>query len=144
MRNKRIVELFGKERRLNRELNRKTERYAELVEKAISTGSFRYDQEKVTGSILDGSRQERIVAEYMLLEEEVQELTERLYEVQMQIAKLISKLPPRERRLMCDRHIKHENPEEIMKRYEITYETYRTYHCRAMKRMENMMQNGSP
>ena len=140
MRNKRIIELFGKERSLNRELNRKTEKYAELVEKAISAGTFRYEQEKVKGSTPDGSRQERIVAEYMMLEDEVQELEGRLHEVQMKIAGLISQLPPRERKLMRDRHMYHENPEEIMKRYEITYETYKTYHRNAMKRMGSMME----
>ena len=52
-----------------------------------------------------------------------------------QIVMLISKLPPRERRVMKARHVDHDTVESIMKRFGLTYQTYKQYHSLAMKRM---------
>lgn len=136
MKNRRVKELFRRERRIARELKRKTEQYEALVAEATSTGSFRYDQDKVIGSSPDGSRQERIVLEYLELEEEIMKLAEEQEALIGWIRKLIGTLPPRERRIMVARHLYHEETEEVMRRFGISYETYKIYHKNAVKRMQ--------
>lgn len=137
--NRRTKELFRKERRLEREIRRKQEQHEELVAEATSTGSLRYDQDKVTGSSPDGSRQERIVMEYVELEKEIMQLAEQHEEVMRQIRILIGTLPPRERKIMTARHMYHAEVQEIMTRFKISYESYRVYHSSAMKRLEKVI-----
>lgn len=138
---KKITKLIRKEGQLDRSIRRKSERYMELVEAATSTGSFRYDQEKVTGSSPDGSRQERLVTMYIELGTEIEAEENKRKEVRQQLMHLIGKLPPRERRIMKARHIDHMEVEEIMKQTGISYETYKAYHHRAMNRLESMLDN---
>ena len=139
MKSRRVKELFRKERRLGREIRRKQEQHEELVAEAMSTGSFRYDQDRVTGSSPDGSRQERLVIEYMKLEEEIMKMAAEQEEIMRMIRILISTLPVRERRIMVRRHIYHEEVEDVIQRFGISYETYKIYHKSAMKRMEKVI-----
>lgn len=141
MKNRRVKELFRKERRIAREISRKMEWYEELVTKATSTGSFRYDQDKVTGSTPDGSRQERIVIKYVELEREIMELEGEQEAMIMQIEKLIGILPEREKEIMTARYLKRKEVEDIMQEFQISYETYRIYHKRAIRRMEHGIDN---
>lgn len=136
MKNRRVMELIRKERRLEREIRRKKEQHAELVAQATSTGSFRYDQEKVTRSSPDGSRQERIVIEYVMLEEEIEKAEAERKKAERKIRILIGRLPERERNLMRDRLIEHHEVETIMQQTGITYDTYRQRYHRAISRME--------
>ena len=136
MKNRRVKELFRKERRIEREIQRKWEWYEELVAKATSTGSFRYDQDKVTGSSPDGSRQEGIVVKYVELEKEIMELEGEHEAIVMQIERLIGSLPKREKQIMTERYIKRREVEDIMQALQISNETYRIYHHKAMKRLE--------
>lgn len=136
LKNRRVKELFRKERRLDREIRRKWEQHEELVAGATSAGSFRYDQDRVTGSSPDGSKQERIVIRFVELEKEIMMMAEEQEKLIKTIRILISVLPPRERRIMQARHLYHEEVQSIMTRFGISYDTYRTYHSRAMKQME--------
>lgn len=136
MKNRRVKELFRKERRIEREIRRKMEWYEELVAKATSTGSFRYDQDKVTGSSPDGSRQERIVVKYVELEKEIVELEGELMALITKMEELIGILPAREKEIMTARYLKQKEVEDIMQEFKISYETYKIYHKRAIRRME--------
>lgn len=136
MKNRRVKELFRKERRIEREIRRKMEWYEELVAKATSTGSLRYDQDKVTGSSPDGSRQERIVVKYVELEKEIVELEGELMALITKMEELIGILPAREKEIMTARYLKQKEVEDIMQEFKISYETYKIYHKRAIRRME--------
>lgn len=136
MKSRRVTELFGKERHLRRSIRRKLEHYDELVAEATSTGSLRYDQDKVIGSAPEGSRQDKLVPEYVELRKEISRLQEQLSMIHSQIGQLIAVLPPRERRVMYARHMQGESVERIMKQFGISYETYRVYHKTALIRME--------
>ena len=136
MKNRRVKELFQRERRLAREIQRKAERYEELVALASSTGSFNYDQDKVTCSTPDGSRQERTVIQYVELEKEIMELEGEHEALAIQIERLIGSLPEREKQIMSERYLKRREVEDIMQEFQISYETYRVYHHMAMKRLE--------
>lgn len=135
------MELIRKEGRLARSIRRKEEKHAELKAAAASTGSFHYDQEKVTGPAPEGSRHELLVLKYLELESEIEEEKIALEEVTGTLRQLISILPPRERRLMMARHLDHMDPEEVMERFGLSYEQYRQYHSRAIKRLEKEMDN---
>lgn len=141
MKSNRIADLFRRERDLSRAIRRKEEWYHELVETAISTGAFRYETTPKSDSSPAGSRHERLVIKYNEIEEEIDMLKAERDKVTEQIVVLISKLPPRERRVMKARHVDHDTVESIMKRFGLTYQTYKQYHSQAMKRMELNLDN---
>ena len=139
MSRRKVQELLSRERHLRRSIDRKKERYEELVAEAMSTGTIRYDQDRETGSAPDGSRQERFVPQYVQIEHEIEYMSRVLEETRTMLGKLIGELPERERRIMKARHMEHREIEDIMKQFGITYETYKVYHKTAIRRMEKKL-----
>lgn len=139
MNNRRVKDLFRREQRIARELQRKKEQHETLVTEATSTGAFCYDQEKVTGSSPDGSRQERLVIRYLELEEEILKLALEQEALIEWIRKLIGLLPERQQKIMTARHLDHVEVADIMKTFGISYETYKIYHKNAVKRMQAVL-----
>lgn len=137
---KRFREIVARTEYLRRDIVRKKERKAELEEAAASTGSFLYDQERVTGSSPIGSRQERLVMKYIELEKQIREEEEQLKHLEKKIRIVIGKLPERERKLMAARHIEHRSVEECMQRFGYSYETHRARYSRAVRRIEQMLE----
>ena len=134
---KTVRDLFRREEDLIRSIRRMEERYEELETKATSTGSFRYDQEKVKGSLPDGSRHEKIVVLMTVVEKEIRKKKEELDEVQQLIRSLIGPIMmPRIRSTMIYRHVEHHTPEECMQHFGYEYETYKIYHKMGMKAMQ--------
>lgn len=142
MKLKTVKELFRKEESLVRSIRRRKERYAELEAKATSTGSFRYDQDKVTGSIPDGSRQEKLVVDMAIVESEIRQNERELEEVQDQIRKLVAVISvERIRKTMQARHVDHKSVEECMEKFGYDFETYKDYHHRGVTEMQKHIDN---
>ena len=132
-----MKELFQREEHLIRSIKRREERYAELTAAATSAGSFRYDQEKATGSMPDGSRQESIVIRMTITEAELRENRRELGKIQQAIRMLTGKITlPRIRRLMKYRHVDHHTPEECMEHFGLTFDTYKVYHKKGISIMQ--------
>lgn len=140
MKMKRLTDLLRSRARMKRNIRRKKERYEELVERATSTGSFRYDQEKVKGSTPDGSRMESLVVRYVELEQEIAEAEMELKELEGKIKTLIGMLPPRERDLTKARLIEDIAPDEYARRRGLTRDAYVKRYQRAVARMEQMLE----
>ena len=140
MKNRIAEKLFEREERLRRELDREKEHYMELVEAAMSTGSFRYDQDKVTGSLPDGSRVEQKIVDYVELEQKIRKKAEDLAEVQMNIRILVGTIEaPRIRKVMQAIYVEHNEKSEIMQQQEISEDTLRDYEWRGIDAVQKMI-----
>ena len=134
-----ITKLFDRERRMWKQIEKDTERYAELMAEATAVKAFTYEQDKVIGTIDAGSKQENLVPEYVDLEEKIEKEKEKWNHLRFHLFALIQNLHPKEQQVIKAYYMDHKSRQEIQEKLQMPRRTFFRYHSNSLVKLEEML-----